>query len=32
MKGREFKRVWGQPWDYSYLLSIEQRKLKEMAT
>ena len=31
MKGREFKRVWGQPWDYSYLLSIEQRKLKEMA-
>ena len=31
MKGREFKRVWGFPWDYSYLLAIEQRKLKEMA-
>lgn len=31
MKGREFKRVWGQPWDYAYLLQIEQRKLKEMA-
>ena len=31
MKGREFKRVWGKPWDYSYLLAIEQRKLKEMA-
>ena len=24
MKGREFKRVWGKPWDYSYLLAIEQ--------
>lgn len=31
MKGREFKRVWGQPWDYGYLLDIEKRKLKEMA-
>lgn len=31
MKGREFKRVWGFPWDYSYLLAIEQRKLREMA-
>lgn len=31
MKGREFKRVWGFPWDYSYLLCIEQRKLKEMS-
>ena len=31
MKGREFKRVWGFAWDYSYLLAIEQRKLREMA-
>lgn len=31
MKGRELKRVWGHPWDYGYLLAIEQRKLKEMA-
>ena len=31
MKGRELKRVWGHPWDYGYLLEIEQRKLKEMA-
>lgn len=31
MKGREFKRVWGFPWDFAYLLQIEQRKLKEMA-
>ena len=31
MKGRELKRIWGHPWDYGYLLEIEQRKLKEMA-
>lgn len=31
MKGRQLKRVWGEPWDYSYLLKIEQRKLREMA-
>lgn len=31
MKGKELKRIWGQPWDYSYLLLIEQCKLKEMA-
>jgi hypothetical protein len=31
MKGRELKRIWGRPWDYGYLLAIEQRKLKEMA-
>ena len=31
MKGREFKRIWGKPWDYSYLLAIEQKKFKEMA-
>jgi hypothetical protein len=31
MKGRKFNRIWGKPWDYSYLLAIEQRKLREMA-
>lgn len=31
MKNRKFKRIWGKPWDYSYLLAIEQRKLREMA-
>ena len=30
MKGREFKRIWGYPWDYAYLLQIEKRKLQEM--
>lgn len=32
MKGREFKRIWGKPWDYIYLLAIEQKKFKEMAS
>lgn len=32
MKGIEFERVWGYPWDYAYLLEIEKRKLKEMST
>lgn len=31
MKKRRFKKIWGQPWDYEYLLSLEQRKLREMA-
>lgn len=31
MKSRGFKRIWGKPWDYAYLLLLEQRKLKEMA-
>ena len=31
MKIRKFRRIWGKPWDYCYLLEIEQRKLKEMA-
>ena len=31
MKVREFKRVWGFPWDYTYLLQIEQCKIKEMS-
>ena len=32
MKAREFKRIWGYNWDFYYLLQIEQRKLKEMAS
>lgn len=31
MKMRKLRRIWGHPWDYAYLLHIEQRKLKEMA-
>lgn len=31
MKGREFKRIWGKPWDYAYLLKLEQHKLREMS-
>lgn len=31
MKARKFRRIWGKPWDYSYLLEIEKRKFKEMA-
>ena len=30
MKGREFKRVWGKPWDYGFLLKLEQYKIREM--
>ena len=32
MKAREFKRIWGYSWDFHYLLQIEQRKIKEMAS
>ena len=31
MKSRKLRRIWGQPWDYSYLLELEQYKLKEMS-
>lgn len=31
MKPRNFKRIWGKPWDWYYLLHLEQAKLKEMA-
>jgi hypothetical protein len=31
MKSRKFRRIWGQPWDYCYLLELEQYKLKEMS-
>lgn len=27
MKGREFKRIWGEAWDSCFLLEIEKRKL-----
>ena len=30
MKGRAFKRIWGKPWDYGYLLKLEQYKIREM--
>ena len=30
MKGREFKRVWGKPWDFGFLLKLEQYKIREM--
>ena len=30
MKGREFKRIWGKPWDFGYLLKLEQYKIREM--
>lgn len=32
MKSRKFRRIWGKPWDYGYLLELEQHKLKEMLT
>lgn len=30
MKAKAFKRVWGKPWDYGYLLKLEQYKIREM--
>lgn len=30
MKKRAFKRIWGKPWDYGYLLKLEQYKIREM--
>lgn len=30
MKPRAFKRIWGKPWDYGYLLKLEQYKIREM--
>lgn len=30
MKPRAFKRIWGKPWDYKYLLKLEQYKIREM--
>jgi hypothetical protein len=30
MKPRNFKRIWGKPWDWYYLLNLERCKIKEM--
>ena len=30
MKPRAFKRIWGKPWDFAYLLALEQHKIREM--
>lgn len=30
IKSRNFKRLWGKPWDYAYLLELEQYKIREM--
>lgn len=30
MKQRKFNRIWGEPFDYSYLLELEKYKLVEM--
>lgn len=30
MKPKAFKRIWGKPWDFSYLLKLEYHKIKEM--
>ena len=30
MKPRAFKRIWGKPWDFAYLLELEQHKIREM--
>lgn len=30
MKPRAFKRIWGKPWDFAYLLELEYHKIKEM--
>lgn len=31
MKQRKFNRIWGEPFDYSYLLELERYKLVEMS-
>jgi hypothetical protein len=30
MKPRNFKRIWGKPWDWYYLLDLERHKIREM--
>jgi hypothetical protein len=30
MKPRNFKRIWGKPWDWYYLLNLERCKIREM--
>lgn len=31
MKARNFKRIWRKPWDFGYLLKLEQYKIREMS-
>lgn len=30
MKDRKFRRIWGKPWDWGYLLNLERCKIQEM--
>ena len=30
MKDRKFRRIWGKPWDWYYLLNLERCKIREM--
>ena len=30
MKDRKFRRIWGKPWDWHYLLNLERCKIKEI--
>ena len=30
MKSRKLRRIWGKPWDFDYLLKLEQYKIREM--
>lgn len=30
MKSRKLRRIWGKPWDFAYLLELEQYKIREM--
>lgn len=30
MKSRKLRRIWGYPWDFVYLLELEQYKIREM--
>lgn len=30
MKDRKFRRIWGKPWDWYYLLNLERHKIREI--
>ena len=30
MKSRKLRRIWGEPWDFGYLLKLEKYKIREM--
>ena len=30
MKERKFRRIWGKPWDWYYLLNLERCKIREI--